>query len=236
MKTEEIQRTPRGRDPYEVSRAFQDTTPLSWSIVDRRGRAAPLSAAGYVLRFGRAYRLRIVSPYKAEDIKEVRILTPPSFLTVEPTLIEKDAQGRLTYTMPFKVSQILWAHIRSMGASVCGDELEVVHDFKPGAFREPQSFLCPIVARPRWEVLVVAIVLGLLFIVVEKVISGVFFPEKTVQDTIQTMLGTFSRGDWWIRFLIAAIAVWLVVNGINLVLLYKRSRELRTNFRETYPT
>ena len=107
MKTEEIQRTTRGRDPYEVSRALQELTPLSWSIMDRRGRPVPLTPAGYVLRFGQAYRLRLVSPFKAEDVREVRILTPPSFLTVEPTLIEKDSQGRLVYTLPFKVAQIV---------------------------------------------------------------------------------------------------------------------------------
>ena len=127
------------------------------------------------------------------------------------------------------------AEIRTLGASVYGDDLEVVHDFKPGAFREAQSFLCPIVARPRWAVLAVAVLLGLLFIALEKVIAGLFFPEKTVRDSIQALLETFSRGDWWFRFLMAALVVWVVVNVVNLFLLYKRSRELRANFREAYP-
>src|SRR5262249_39049858 len=104
MKTEEIQRTTRGRDPHEVSRALQDSKPLSWSIVDRRGRAPPLSAAGYVLPFGQAYRLRIISPFPAADIQEVRLVNPPSFVTVEPPLIEQDEQGRVVHSMPFKVS------------------------------------------------------------------------------------------------------------------------------------
>ena len=207
---------------------------MSWSIVDRRGRVVPLSAAGYVLRFGQAYRLRIISPFKTEEIQEVRILNPPSFLTVEPTLIEKDEHGRFVHTMPFRVALDMWAHMRKLGTSVYGDEIEVVHYFKPGVFRDAQPFICPIVARPRWEVIVVAILLGLLFIILEKVTAGFFFPEKTVQDSIQTLLEALGQGDWWLRFLVAAAAIWLVVNLVNLGLLYKRSRELRAIFRETY--
>ena len=137
--------------------------------------------------------------------------------------------------MPIKVALDVWAHIRKLGTSVYGDELEVAHYFKPGVFRDAQSFLCPIVVRPRWAAVVVAVLLGLLFIVLEKVTVSLFFPERTVQDSMQSLLQAFSRGDWWLRFLGAAVAVWLVVNVVNLSLLYKRSREMRSNFRDTYP-
>jgi hypothetical protein len=93
MKTEEIKRTPRSADPNEVSRALQELTPLSCAIVDRRGVPVPLSSAGYVLRLDRPYRLRIRSPFPVDDIESVRIISPPSFLTLEPELREIDEQG-----------------------------------------------------------------------------------------------------------------------------------------------
>src|SRR6266581_1859266 len=104
MKTEEIQRTPKSSDPNEVSRALQELTPLSCRIVDRRGRAVPLSAAGYVLRFGKAYRLRIRAPFADDDVESVRIISPPAFLKVEPELREIDEAGQSVRAIPFTVS------------------------------------------------------------------------------------------------------------------------------------
>jgi hypothetical protein len=235
MKTEEIQRTTRGRDPYEVSRALQDVMPRSWSMLDRHGRPVPLSAAGYVLRFGQAYRLRIVSPFPAEDVEEVKIINPPAFLIAERTLVEKDEQGQLSHTLPFKVTLDLWTHLRKLGATVYGDDLEVVHYFRPGVFREAQSFLCPIVARPRWGIIAVAVVVGLLLLILEKLATGFFFPERPILESLRDALERMSRANWWLQFMSIALTVWLVVTAVNVAFLYKRSRELRAEFKETYP-
>ena len=62
MQTESIQRTPATHCPHAVSRALQDLAPDVCVIVDRRGKPVPLSGAGYVLHFGHAYHLRVVSP------------------------------------------------------------------------------------------------------------------------------------------------------------------------------
>jgi hypothetical protein len=35
--------------------------------------------------------------------------------------------------------------------------------------------------------------------------------------------------------LVLALGVWLIVTAVNAVLLYRRSRVLRQDFRETYP-
>jgi len=43
------------------------------------------------------------------------------------------------------------------------------------------------------------------------------------------------RSEWWFGFLGAALLVWFVVYMINLGILYRRSRELREQFRESYP-
>src|SRR5258708_31149964 len=156
MKTEEIQRTSRNRDPSEVSRALQELTPFSCEIVDRRGRAVPLSSAGYVLRFGRSYRLQIRSPFPDDDVESVRIISPPAFLKLEPELREIDEQGRSVRTIPITVSIGWLAPLARLNLGVHGDELEISYQFLPGVFRHPPIFLCPIVARPVWTAVIVA--------------------------------------------------------------------------------
>jgi hypothetical protein len=234
MKTEEIQRTRRSRDPNEVSRALQELTPLSCEIVDRRGRPVPLSSAGYVLRFGKSYHVRIVPAFKDEDIKEVRIINPPSFITVENELCELDDRGRRVRAIPFKVSLDLWTHMRKLGMGVYGDELEIVHYFHPAARREADAVLCPIVARPRWLVVFVAVLLGLALIVLEKLVSGFFSPEQPTQH-LRLFLEPAFRWDSWLWLTGIALLVWAIVTLVNLLLLYRRSRELRTEFLERYP-
>jgi hypothetical protein len=234
MRTEEIQRTPRSRDPNEVSRALQELTPLSCAIVDRRGRPVPLSSAGYVLRFGHSYHLRLLSPFHEEDIQTIRLINPPPFLTVEPELPEVDEQGRSVRSIPFKVSLDLWTHMRKLGMGIYSDDLEIVHYFRPGLFREAPAFFCPIVARPRWTVIIVAVLLGILFILLEKIVSGFFSPEHPA-DNLRLFLEPMLRLESWLWLVGIALAVWLGVNLVNLTLLYRRSRELRQAFREMYP-
>jgi hypothetical protein len=234
MKTEEIQRTVRGRDPNEVSRALQELTPLSCAIVDRRGRPVPLSAAGYVLHFGVSYHLRLRLPFPDEEIHNVRIINPPAFLKVEPELRERDDQGRPVRSIPFKVSLDLWTHLRKLGIGLYSDELEIVQYFRPGLFREAPPFFCPIVVRPRWMVVVVAVLLGIVFILLEKLVSGLFTPEQPTEK-VRTFVEPLLRWDSWLWLFGIALVVWLCVSLLNLALLYKCSRELRNNFRESYP-
>ena len=197
MKTEEIQRRPRGRDPNEVSRALQELTPRAWSVVDRRGRAVPLTSAGYVLRFGQAYHLRLVSPFKREDVEQVYIDNPPPFISVQPGRFDREEQGYYVYDLPFKVNLDPWAHLRRLGMSVLGDDLEVVHGFRPGAYGEAPTFLCPIVVRPRWATVIVGVLGGLLFILLEKLLTGLFVPNRNIQDGIGDLLEALSRGHSW---------------------------------------
>jgi hypothetical protein len=231
MKTEEIQRTPRSRDAYEVSRSLQELKPTCCSIVDRHRRPVPLSSAGYVLRFGRSYHLRLISPFTEEDIQEVRISTPPAFVNIEREMRDIDEQGRTVRSIPFKVSLDVWSFIRKLGMGIHGDELEVVHYFKPGVFREAPCFLCPIVARPRWGLVIWAVLLGLLLIVLEKLVVGAFSPDKSIEETLQPLL----RWESWWRLILVALPIWLGVSLVNLGLLYRRSRELHNDFRAMYP-
>src|SRR5438067_182853 len=61
MKTEE--ETIQARGPrHAAPPSLQELAPLSATIIDSRGRQVPVCSAGFVLRAGRSYRLRIVSP------------------------------------------------------------------------------------------------------------------------------------------------------------------------------
>jgi hypothetical protein len=234
MKTEELDRQRRGLDPNEVSRALQDLQPSCWALLDRRGHAVPLTSAGYVLRFGHAYQLRLVSPFECEEIDCVRLVNPAPFLAVEPAVHEKDDRGRSIHILPFKVKLDFWSILRRLGMTVFGDELDVRHYFKPHVYRHAEPFLCPIVVRPRWMTVLIAVVGGLLFMVLERLVTSLFVPESTGRSLADTLGAVSQRGNW-IYFLIIAAAVWLGVNIVNLCLLYRRSRELRDSFREMYP-
>ncbi len=234
MKTEEIQRTPRSRDPNEVSRALQELTPLSCAIVDRRGRPVPLSAAGYVLRFGASYRLRIRPPFPEDEIERVRIISPPAFLTLEPELREIDEEGRSVRTIPFTVSVGWLRWISRLTRWVCSDDLEVSYHFRPGVLRQPPIYLCQIVARPLWSLVIIAVLTGLFTVLAERIVSDSLFAERRV-ETIRVFAESLWRWDTWLWLGAITGAVWITVTLANTVTLYRRSRELGRAFQERYP-
>jgi len=112
--------------------------------------------------------------------------------------------------------------------------LEIVHYFHQGVRHEAPAYICPIVARPRWIVVLVAALLGLLFILLEKLVAGFFTPQHP-GESLRVFLEPALRWDSWLWLAGAAVFVWITVTLINLLLLYKRSRELRALFVENYP-
>jgi hypothetical protein len=234
MKTEEIQRTARGRNPNEVSRALQELTPLSCEIVDRRGRPVPLTAAGYVLRFGRTYRLRVQPPFPDDEIESVRIVTPPPFVTIEPEMREVDERGRSVRTIPFKVTASWLSQISRLNATVLGDEFDISYHFRPGVLRAPPTYLCPVVARPVWTAVLIAVVVGLFWVVLQRLLTDFLFPEHRA-ETMRLFLESLLRWDSWLWLLSIAVPVWLLITGLHWFALYRRSRELASEFEAQYP-
>ena len=235
MKTEEIQRTPKSHDPNEVSRALQELTPLSCVIIDRRGRPVPLSAAGYVLRLGGSYRLQVRPPFPDDEVESLRIISPPAFLTVERELREFDEHGRSVRTIPFTVSVGWLAQVLRLNLGVHADDLEVSYHFRLAVLRQPPIYLCPIVARPRWTLVIVAVVVGLLWVLVQKIFVDFMFADQRV-ETMRHFLESFLQADSWLWLLGIAIPAWLIVTAVNWLLLYRRSRELANAFGERYPS
>jgi hypothetical protein len=217
-----------------VSRALQDLTPDVCTIVDRRGKAVPLSGAGYVLHFGRAYRLHVVSPFPDGDLQEVCVVNVPAFLTVGPELRDVDEDGRSVRVLPLKVSTdwlSIWSLLRRFGLGVDADELEIVQRFKPGVFREAPPFLCPVIARPHWTVLFAFVFVGLLFVVVQKALDHALSLDP---DRLGVFWHFLQRWDSWLWILGLAFSLWCLVSFLNLCFLYQRTRELRRHYREVY--
>jgi hypothetical protein len=234
MQTEELHRTYKGRDPNEVSRALQELTPLSCAIVDRRNRPVPLSSAGYILRFGNSYRLQIRAPFRDEDIQTVRIVSPPEILTVEPELHETDDEGRAVRTVPFTVSVGWLAQMLRLNLMVCSDDLQIAYNFRPGVPHAPPIFSCPIIARPKWTLVWMAVLAGLLWLLIPRIASDLTFAERRL-ETIQQSAESLLRWDSLLWLAGVALAVWLIVTLVNSIAIYRRSRELQKAFDEQFP-
>lgn len=230
MKTEELQRASVSQIPDEVSRSLQEAAPLWCVIVDRHGRPATLSSAGYVLRGNGSYRLRLVSPFKDDEVHEVRISSPPSFAKTEPEVREIDEHGRAVRSIAFKVP-IQFAQLWRLGLGVSCDELEIVHRFNPGSQRESQPYIIPVVIRPVLISLLGAILFGLIGCFLPKLATEFFFGDKSAEYIIDTL----QTPDKWLWMLGVTVGAFTIVNVLNLMLLYRRSRELRHGFRERYP-
>src|SRR5687767_2553467 len=130
MKTEEVIREPKPASQL-VSRALQDLAPLAAEVLDDRGRKAPLSSAGYVLRSGGKYRLRIHTP-KDSDLQDVRVIIPPEFLSVDQPVATRDERGSAVAEVRFRVRHEPGAAVYRLGNVRC-DTLEVELQFRPGS-------------------------------------------------------------------------------------------------------
>lgn len=237
MKTEEIQRTTASHDPLAVSRALQDLTPVSCTIVDRRGKPVPLSAAGYVLRFGSAYHLRVLSPFPEDELHEITVVNAPPFLSVGPEMREVDEQGRTVRSLPLKVSLdwwSLWSHLHRFGLGINADELEIVQRFRPGLFREASPFLCPVVARPRWTTLFVLVLIAVLGVLLHKTLGHLFALDTP--ESLRAFWESMLRWDSWLAVLGVTFGLWAFVTFLNICFLYQRVRELRQHYEEAYPS
>jgi hypothetical protein len=127
---------------------------------------------------------------------------------------------------------VLPDHLRWLGVGVAHDELDVVHRFKPGMLRDAPPFLCPIVARPHWTVFIVWVVGGLVLLMLQRILGDLVSPAWP--ETLESTVRTLGSGTFWLWLGLFMLSAWLVVTAINLGLLYKRSRELRRDFRARY--
>lgn len=238
MKTEDLIRQERRGDPQAVSRALQETAPLHCTVVDSRGKKVPLSSAGYVLRPSKSYRVRVVSPFPDRELKGVKIINEPDCVSIDPEMKEVDEEGRTVRSLPFKVKGMFFSQAKRFKLiNVKCEELEIAQYFQPECGKEDLVFTCPIVIRPRWPIFVVALVIGLILMLLEKFVTEILWsghvPASGGRGMLQRMVTDVH--SWLVLIGLTGLVViiaWLV----NASYLYHRSRELRKQFRETYPS
>src|SRR6516225_3139666 len=112
MKTEEESIQPRGRR-HAAPTSLQELAPLSATIIDSRDHPVSVSAAGFVLRAGHSYRLRIVCP-PDPDFTVAKIVTPPEFIHTDDEVSTSD-QGQRIRDLPFRVRKNLSGSLLKLG-------------------------------------------------------------------------------------------------------------------------
>jgi hypothetical protein len=223
MKTEEESIQTRG-PRHAAPASLQELAPLSATIIDSRGRPVPVCSAGFVLRAGRSYRLRIVSPPDADFIG-AKIMTPPDFIRTDAE-VPATHQGQRIRDLPFRVRQDLRGSLLKLGGLLT-DELEVRLHFRGGSGKSPAPLTYPIVVRPGPELLLGALLTALLSAAGSLLLPELLSAEKT-------------RGvNFWVfaGFALAGLLLTLILSASILAYLQlrHRTRDLLHSFNERYP-
>src|SRR5262245_50276969 len=223
MKTEEEAIQARG-PRHAAPASLQELAPLSATIIDRRGRPVPVCSAGFVLRAGRSYRLRIAPP-PDPDFLGAKIQTPPDFIRPDAEVSGAD-QGQRFRDLPFRVRQDLRGSLLKLGGLLT-DELEVRLHFRGGSGKSPPPLAYPIVVRPGRELLLGALLTALLSAAGSLVLPELLSAEKTK-----------ALGFWvYSGFALAGLLVVLVLAAYAIASfqLRQRTHDLRNDFKQRYP-
>jgi hypothetical protein len=238
MRTEELQRSRRGADTRGVSPALQDRLPSHWLMTDGNGKPAPLSAAGYVVHFGRTYRLGVAGQGPPP---EVRLVSLPPFLKRQPGSETFRRHGREYRCQTFRVRREGgWASFFKWPYEIRVGDLEVECSPPAGSPGSPASYTCPVVARTRWGV-------GIVVLLIVGYIAGWLLQQSLNVGTDCWRRGVWpwdALGDWWAaleanpRFWLVPLAI-AVLNPVaclatHLYWLWRRSAELEARFCEQY--
>lgn len=223
MRTEEEPIQSRG-PRYAPPASLQELAPRSVTIIDSRGRPVPVGPAGFVLRAGRSYRLRIVAPPDG-DFVSAKFLAPPDFIRADREVPGME-QGQPIRDLPFRVGQDLGGSLLKLGGLLT-DELDVCLTFRSGSGKTSPTLTYPIVVRPGPELLLGALLTALL-----SAGGSLLMPE--------TLSAEKSHGlNYWAYagFALAVLLLGLVLAGyvIASLQLRHRTRDLRASFEERYP-
>jgi hypothetical protein len=223
MKTEEepIQaRGPRNAAPT----CLQELVPLSATVIDPRGHPVPVCSAGFVLRAGRSYRLRLVLP-PDPDILRADILTPPDFIRTDIGCPGTD-RGQHVHDLHFRVRQNLSGALLKLGGLLI-DELEVRLQFRGGSGKSPPPLIYPIVVRPGPELLLGALLTALISAAGSLWLHDPLSAEKTREVNFWVYAGFALAG--------LVLALVLVAYALASLQLRHRTHDLRSAFNERYP-
>jgi hypothetical protein len=217
-----------------LSPALQPLAPLSCTLITPHNRAVSLGAAGYILRPGRAYRLRVVLPCPESDLVEVRLLTPLDFIKAEPAWEEAAEDGKAVRVLPFLVprdSFLDWKHF----VRLCSASFSVVYSFRGRGQRHAVEHQCPIVVLPWVGPMLISAAIGVLFLLGQSIFVQVM--DKGVPSLQDWLWQLWDRiTDVRVLALSAGVAVatFLILFGYLYGQVYHRARELRQEFRRAY--
>jgi len=240
MQTEELARRHRPRETHGVSPALEDLAPPPWHLTDSRGRPVSLSSAGYVLIFGNSYELW-VGPVSEADMPEIRMAVRPTFVTppTGPEAITKHGQSyrRLSFRVQPAFS---WWRVIKAPYEILGDDLEVECRVASGSERQPSKFLCPLVARKRWTVGILVLVLmgGLAGWIINQLghLAALLMTPGTASlpDPAQLLAMAQEGPRAWLASMGAAGANVLLALWSNFSQLRQRSQALEQRYRDRH--
>jgi hypothetical protein len=194
-------------------------------IVDSRGRRVPFSAAGFVLRPGQVYRVRIRVP-SDPDFDSVRLQALLDYIRIDQETQTTDDRGQPVREIPFRVRQEREPSLFRPGAVAC-DDLGVVMQFRTGSGKPAVQQTFPIVVRPGWGFTVSAVITAGVSIAAAALVPELLSGEKT------------HGVSFWLYGGILLAAGLLGMVGIAWAVTYfqlrQRAKDLRDTFEDKYP-
>jgi hypothetical protein len=199
---------------YDVSPALLAQSPESVVITTRRGREAPLALAGYRLRMGGTYQIRVTGP-----AREIRLIGFSRLLVQrqgEPW--ECSDEGVRYWCQEFRVQRAgFWSMVSSLG--MYPEELEIESTLLDG---RKVSSCVPVVLELGFTLkLVLLLILWAFFLSVSELISATFWDHRA--DLLSSPVP-------WLRALALALVYPVMTFARRIYGLKKRAAELQQHF------
>jgi hypothetical protein len=235
MRTEELIQPKQRPDAAGVSPALVERVPPDWRLTDEHGRPVSLSLAGYVLHFGRTYKLMVAPFAEGGPVPEVRLSCRPTWVVAVDGPPTEQKHGRQFAGVSFKVRrQTSWLKFYYWLWEIYTDPIEF--EASTPSLDKPDRRVVspPVVARSRWLVSLIALaIVGAIFFALIQVAA------KQCVDLVSAELTAAAPPDGW------RISWGLIVSGaiISPVLAFgyvvyslgARRRELMKEFRRRWP-
>ncbi len=202
----------------EVSPALLAQSPETLSITTRRGREVPLALAGYRLRMGGTYQIRVTGP-----VRDIRLIGFPRLLVQrrgDPRECSDDHQQY--WCLEFRVQRAgLFSMVTHLG--IFPEELEIESTLLDD---RKVSVCVPVVLELgfTWKI-VLLLVLWAFFLSVSELISAALWDHRV--DLLRSPAP-------WLRALLLAMLYPVMTLARRVYGLRKRARELQQHYQATW--
>jgi hypothetical protein len=239
VQTEELVRREQPHDVHGVSPALLELAAPAWQLVNDKGKPVPLSSAGYVLHFGKTYRIRLTALSEEGAPPNVRLISVPPFVQRFVGEAEAAKHGQSTGSVSFRV-QSEWLRLMKVLAGIRYGDLEI--ECTSGEPPQRIEFVCPVVARVRWGL---GIVLSLALWALLGLLYGRL--ESLGKQLLAQGPAQVSNVDNWWAVLPPDLRIWLWLLGLaalyplatlgwHIYSLRRRSAELEARYQRRLTT